>query len=188
MVRTQNWSGGSVNAVGTRELPQRGITRDRWVGLIPRGLLLVALPFVFAAAGCANASTPTAQPPGASSTIAETPPGTCTTVTKDQGLLLYEGWVDVVASKGSSDHQRRVERFADEADKIAESRRDDACAELNVMVVRLSSEASRLVAWMLIGEGEAGASKYQAVADAGNILMKRLGVEKQFATPGLNGT
>ena len=93
-----------------------------------------------------------------------------------------------MASKGSSDHQRRVERFADEADKIAESRHDDACAELNVMVVRLSSEASRLVAWMLIGEGEAGASKYQAVADAGNILMKRLGVEKQFATPGLNGT
>jgi len=181
-----------VNPVGTRELLQRGITGDRWVGLIPRAILSVGLPFVLAAAGCANPTTPTAQPPpssAASSTIAETPPtGTCTTVTRDQGLRLYEGWMDVVASKGSSDHQRRVERFADEAAKIAETRHDDACTELEVMVVRLSSEASRLVAWMLIGEGEAGASKYQAVADAGNILMKRMGVEKQFATPGLNGT
>ncbi len=180
-----------MNAVGTQELPQRRITRDRWVDVIPRGLLLVGLPFVLAAAGCANATTPNAQQPpssAASSTIAETPPDACTTVMKDRGLLLYKGWVDVVASKGSSDHQRRVERFSNDADKIAESRYDDACAEIKVMVVRLSSEASRLVAWMLIGEGEAGASKYQAVADAGNILMKRLELEEQFGTPGLNGT
>jgi hypothetical protein len=117
-----------------------------------------------------------------------TPPDPCTTVSRDQVLLLHELWDDAVASKGSSDHQRRVERFADDAEKLAQTRQDDACADLTVMVVRLSSEASRLVAWMLVGDGQAEASKYKAVADAGNILMKRFGLAQQFTTPGLNGT
>ena len=150
---------------------------------------MVGLALLLGGAGCAN---PTATPPtpssAASSAIVEAPPNACTTVTRDQGVLLYEGWADVVASKGSSDHQRHAKRFADEAEKLADTPHDDACADLEVMVVRLSSEASRLVAWMLIGEGEAESSKYKAVADAGNILMKRLGVAQQFATPGLNGT
>jgi len=56
------------------------------------------------------------------------------------------------------------------------------------MVIRLSSEAARLMAWMLIGDGEAELGKYRAVAEAGNVLMKRLGADQQFETPGLAGT
>jgi hypothetical protein len=94
----------------------------------------------------------------------------------------------VVASEGSSDHQRHVERFADDAEMAAGARYDAACADVGTMMGQLSAEAGRLVAWMLIGEGQAEPSKYQAVADAGNILMKRLGVDQQFETPGLTGT
>jgi hypothetical protein len=56
------------------------------------------------------------------------------------------------------------------------------------MMGQLSSEAGRLAAWVLIGDGEAELSKYQAVAKAGNILMERLGVDQQFETDGLTGT
>ena len=114
--------------------------------------------------------------------------GACTSVARNHGLSLSRGWADVVASKGSSMHQRRVERFADDAEMAAGAQYDSACADVGAMMVQLSTEAGRLAAWMLIGDGEAELSKYQAVAEAGNLLMKRLGFDQQFETPGLDGT
>ena len=94
----------------------------------------------------------------------------------------------MVGSKGSSDHPRRVERFADDTEKAAGAGYDAPCADVGAMMEQLSAEAGRLAAWVLIGDGEAELSKYQAVAEAGNLLMKRLGVDRQFDTAGLTGT
>ena len=154
--------------------------------------VMVALPLLLmGAAGCADTTRQAAQPApssAASSAILETLPVTCMSVTSSQGLVLHKSWVDVVASKGLSDHQRRVERFAEEADKAADGARpDDPCAEVKEMAARLSSEAARLVAWVLIDEADVEWSKYQAVADKGNTLMRELGVDKVFETPGLTG-
>lgn len=155
--------------------------------VIPRTLWMLALPLLLLSAACANTTVP---PPSSadSSATADRPRVSCPSITRDQGLSLYEAWADVVTSKGRSDHQRRVEEFADEAETLANAQREDACGDLSVRVVQLSSEAARLVAWMLIGEGEADSSKYQAVADAGNSLMSELGVDRRFDTPGLDGT
>ena len=158
---------------------------------IPRGLVLMALALLLASAGCADPNRQAAQPnPGlaTSSAVAETPLGACTSVARDQGISLSRVWADVVASEGSSDRQRLVQRFADDAEKAAGARYDAACADVGAMMVQLSAEAGRLSAWMLIGDGDAELSKYQAVAEAGNVLMKRLGVDQPFETPGLTGT
>jgi hypothetical protein len=168
-----------------------GPLTTRQVPSIPRGLLLVALAFLLVSAGCADTTGRSAPPtPGsaASSAVAETPLGACASVARDQGLSLSEGWAVVVGSKGSSEHPRRVKRFADDTEKAAGARYGAACADVGAMMGQLSSEAGRLAAWVLIGDGEAELSKYQAVAKAGNILMERLGVDQQFETDGLTGT
>jgi hypothetical protein len=91
-----------------------------------------------------------------------------------------------VASKGSSRHQRHVEQFSEAADKTADdARHDGSCAEIEAMAAQVSSPAQQLQAWVLIGGGEAESSKYQAVADAGSRLMKQLGNDQEFDTPGL---
>jgi hypothetical protein len=158
---------------------------------ITRGRLLAALALLLVSAGCADTTGQSAPPaPGsaASSAVAETPLGACTSVAREQGLSLSRVWADVVASKGSSDHQRHLERFAADTEKAASAGYDAACADVGAMMEQLSAEAGRLAAWVLIGDGEAELSKYQAVAEAGNLLMKRLGVDRQFDTAGLTGT
>jgi len=154
---------------------------------IPHRLVMVALTFLLTSAGCGQ-STPPAPSSAASGAIVETPLSACTGVATEHGRSLSQGWAEVVGSKGSSDHRRRVERFADDAEKIASARYDAACADLGMMMVQLSSEASRLAAWVLIGDGEAELSRYRTVAEAGNSLMKRLGLNQQFDTPGVTGT
>jgi hypothetical protein len=168
-----------------------GALMTRQVRSIPRGLLLVALAFLLVSAGCADSTGRSASPaPGtaASSAVAETPLGACASIARNQGLSLSQSWAVVVGSKGSSEHARRVERFADDTEKAAGARYGEACADVGAMMGQLSSEAGRLAAWVLIGDGEAELSKYQAVAEAGNILMERLGVDQQFETDGLTGT
>ena len=149
-----------------------------------------------AGAGCSN-TTPIAQPEVRTSAETRAPARTqkkapskgpadreCIGLTTADGFGLYRTWRPVVGSRGASDHPRWVDKFSEEAKDLADDTRlDDSCGELGMMTSQLSLEAAILMAEVFTSSaGEATTREYKAVADAGNTLMRELGVDEEFRT------
>jgi hypothetical protein len=99
------------------------------------------------------------------------------------GRILHSSWKIVIASRGQTDHERWVEKFADRIRVVADDARHDAACGgadgVGLKATILSSEAAYLSA-TVVYSGKAPNSIYEKVADLGNNLMVKLEVNEKF--------